>query len=111
MTRKHTSDKPMKHRQRMSFDDVILAPKHPTRRLPSRWEEDVDGELQPIFSPKPPERLYARDDLIPYKSFHRLFQDKTFVLEPLSIFRSIFSNSAILATTDKSALPIPALAR
>jgi hypothetical protein len=78
MARKPPSDLPRKHRQRRALEDVVLAPKYRAQRLPMKWEEDADGELQPILEP---ERLYTQDDLIPYKCYYRLYQEKRSVLK------------------------------
>jgi hypothetical protein len=82
MTRKPHSDLPWKHRRRRVLDDVVLAPKYRAQPLPTKWEEDVDGELQPILAP---ERLYTRKDLIPYKRYYRLYQDKRYMLKRISL--------------------------
>jgi hypothetical protein len=43
------------------------------KEKPVDWEEDQDGELQPIFAPQP---LFTLEELEPYRSTPALFYYK-----------------------------------
>jgi hypothetical protein len=56
-----------KHVLRDIDDGPVLHAKRLARR-PDYWEEAEDGDLQPVFIPKPPDPLFAHDELKPYRS-------------------------------------------
>ena len=65
---------PRRHFDRASkHDDLILKPKGVIKNKPVDWQEDGDGELQPIFAPEP---LFTPEELEPYRWSRALFDHK-----------------------------------
>ena len=63
-------------------DDLILKPKGVVKKKPIDWEEDDEGELQPIFAPEP---LFTPEELEPYRSNRALFDHKKSLRKLVSI--------------------------
>jgi hypothetical protein len=72
MARQRRSKGTSKHVHQEIHDDPVFQTKRVAKKKPVNWEED-DGDLQPIFAPKP---MFIPEELEPYRSMPALFDHK-----------------------------------
>ncbi|KAH7083987.1 hypothetical protein FB567DRAFT_594493 [Paraphoma chrysanthemicola] len=78
---------PVKRRNKLKhlfvddLEDPVLEARTSTTRIPIDWEPGVDGEDTPVFAM---EHAYTEKQLEPYKAYPRLYQERKYMVQPMS---------------------------